>query len=321
MPVYQKISSKIDLVTINNPGTDNLLEWFNVTNAGKNEIEFLRKKFDFDFQHLKASAATTFAQRPMLMDEQNYLFIILHFPILINGVITAGELEIFIGRGYLVTIHNGNLPALNNLFNLAKKNPESLQSYHLDSSSILLSEIIDRLLQANYTILDQNGLKIDEVEEIIFSDDQNKAISQILQLRHNIINIRKILQSHKNILKKLREIESSIVPEKEVKDHYSVLIEHSIRIWEVLENQREMIEVLNSTNESLTNHKLNYIMKTLTVFSVIVFPLTLLAAIFGMNAKYMPFVDGPYGFYIILGIMGFMSLLMLVYFSRKKWLK
>jgi Mg2+ and Co2+ transporter CorA len=122
-------------------------------------------------------------------------------------------------------------------------------------------------------------------------------------------------------LKKLKEIESSIVPNQEVKQRYSDLIEHSIRIWETLENQREMIEVLNSTNESLINRQLNYIMKTLTVISVIMFPLTLLAAIFGMNAKYMPFVDGPYGFYIILSVMLSLSLLMLIFFYRKKWLK
>lgn len=317
----QKISNKIELVTINNPGTPNILEWYNVINAGKTEIEFLRKKFNFDFQHLKASSALSSSQRPLLTNSGDYIFLILHFPTLNNGAISINEIEFFIGHGFMVTIHNNNLNSLNNLFSLAKKNPESLYSYHLDSSAILLSEILDQLIQSTYGILDQNGSAIDKVEELIFSDDRARAIGDILQLRHNLINIRKIMQNHKNILKKLKEIESSIVPNQEVKQRYSDLIEHSIRIWETLENQREMIEVLNSTNESLINRQLNYIMKTLTVISVIMFPLTLLAAIFGMNAKYMPFVDGPYGFYIILSVMLSLSLLMLIFFYRKKWLK
>ncbi len=321
MPVYQKISSKIEIITINNPGTPNLLKWINIVNAGKSEIEYLRKTFNFDFQHLKASAAQTFSQRPMFMDEDEYLFMILHFPILNGGTVRAGEIEFFVGHGYLITIHNNNIPALNEFFNLAKKSPENLIAYHLDSSAILLSEILDRLVQATYLILDQNGLAIDAVEDIIFSDDQMKAVSAILTLRHNIINVRKIMQNHKNILKKLQDVESSIVPKQDVRDHYTRLVEHSVRIWEMLENQREMIEVLNTTNESLLNHKLNFIMKTLTLISVIVFPLTLLAAIFGMNAKYMPFVDHPLGFYIILGIMIAMSLIMLIFFEKKKWLK
>ncbi len=321
MPSSQKISSKIELVTINNPGTPNILEWFNVVNAGKNEIEFLRKKFNFDFQHLKASSALSSSQRPLLSNAGDYIFLILHFPTLNNGAIHINEIEFFIGHGYMVTIHNNNLPSLNNLFSLAKKNPESLYSYHLDSSAILLSEILDRLIQSTYEILDQNGKAIDSVEELIFSDDRNSAIGDILQLRHNLINIRKIMQNHKNILKKLKEVESSIVPDKEVKDRYADLIEHSIRIWETLENQREMTEVLNATNESLINRQLNYIMKTLTVISVITFPLTLLAAIFGMNARHMPFVEGPYGFYIIISLMTLLSFFMLIFFYRKNWLK
>jgi magnesium transporter len=88
----------------------------------------------------------------------------------------------------------------------------------------------------------------------------------------------------------------------------------------MLDNQREMIEVLNGTNESLLNNKMTSIMKTLTVFSVIVFPLTLLAAIFGMNVKWMPFVYNDHGFWQILVVMGLLSLMMLAFFKKKKWL-
>jgi magnesium transporter len=81
-----------------------------------------------------------------------------------------------------------------------------------------------------------------------------------------------------------------------------------------------MIEVLNNTNESLLNDRMNSIMKTLTIFTVMLYPLNLLAGIFGMNAKFMPFVDGRYGFWIILGLMSTFSLCMLIFFERKKWL-
>jgi magnesium transporter len=116
------------------------------------------------------------------------------------------------------------------------------------------------------------------------------------------------------------EIESNFLPMDKIKFFYRRLIEHTKRIWETLENQKEMIEVLNSTNESLLNYKISDIMKTLTIFSVIVFPLTLLAAIFGMNAKNMPFVEEPHGFWIIISIMVTASLFMLLFFEKKKWL-
>jgi magnesium transporter len=97
-------------------------------------------------------------------------------------------------------------------------------------------------------------------------------------------------------------------------------VEHSKRIWEALDNQKELIEVLNNTNESLLNDRMTDIMKTLTIFSVLVLPLNLLAGIFGMNAKYMPFVNHPLGFVIILGIMLFCSFGMMTIFKSKRWM-
>ena len=80
------------------------------------------------------------------------------------------------------------------------------------------------------------------------------------------------------------------------------------------------MDALHSTNQSLIDFRINEIIKTLTIFSVIVFPLTLIAAIFGMNAANMPIVGSPYGFWIILGLMASGTICMLFYFKRRKWL-
>jgi magnesium transporter len=245
---------------------------------------------------------------------------ILHFPVFNGDRIVAGEIEFFIGHGYLVTLHNGNLKPLNDFFNYSKKNPTATLSYETESSTTLLYELLDRLIKDCYVILDRNSININEVEDIIFAGDQKNAVSKILELRRNVINIRKIMQNHKNILKHLQGMQSTLVSREFIKNHYENLVEHSKRIWEVLDNQKEMIEAFNDTNESLLNDKMNIIMKTLTIFSVIVLPLNLLAGTFGMNAKFMPFVEGVYGFWIILSIMGISSLTMLLLFYKKKWL-
>jgi len=320
MPVKKIVSKKIDRLTIDNPRTPHKTEWLNITNAGKTELEFLRQKYNFNMEHIQASTASSFSQRPMVMEDGKYVFLILHFPIFLDGKIKAAEIDFFIGHGYIITLHNNNIPVFNNFFNLCKKEPASLNAYRLESSAILLAEILEKLIMDCYLILDKNSYAIDDVEDVIFNQEQKRAVSIILNLRHNIISIRKILQNHKNILQKLMDLESSVVPRPEIKKYYISLVDHSKRIWESLENQKETIEVLNSTNESLLNDRMTNIMKTLTIFSVIVFPLTLLAAIFGMNAKYMPFVDHKYGFWIIVGIMLFLSFCMLIFFRKKRWL-
>jgi len=322
MSNYKKISKNIHQVIIDNPKTPkDKLKWINIVNAGKKEIEYLRKKYNFDLAHLQASSVKAVAQRPIVRQCDDYLFMILHFPIFQDDKIIPGEIEFFVGQGFLVTLHDNNIKALNNFFNICKKDGGSLLAYEFESSSVLLYELLEKLIKSCYGLLDKNSIAINEVEKLIFAQEQKKAVSHILSLRLNIINIRKIIQNHKNIMKKLMERETKYVPANKIKKYYGVLIEHAKRIWVTLENQKEMIEVLNSTNESLLNYRLSDIMKTLTIFSVIVFPLTLLAAIFGMNTmRGMPFVETENGFWIIIAIMLTGCFGMLLFFERKKWL-
>lgn len=320
--MYKKISNNIEGAIIDNPKTlKEKLLWLNISNPGKKELEYLRKKYKFDLKHLQASSAKSVAQRPIVSQSENYLFVILHFPIFKNESIVAGEIEFFVAHGLLVTLHNNNIGALNDFFKICKKDSNSVLAYKFESSAILLYEILEKLMISCYPLLDKTSISLTEIEDKIFTQKQKEAVSQILSTRRNIINIRKIMQNHKNILKKLMDIESSLVPHDKIKKYYFTLIEHSKRIWEFIDNQKEMIEALNDSNESLLNYRISDIMKTLTIFSVIVFPLTLLAAIFGMNTlKGMPFIETENGFWIIIAIMLTGCFGMLIFFERKKWL-
>ncbi len=321
MQYYRKISDRVEVIKIDNPRNQSSgVQWVNIINSGKTEINYLRKNFNFDLSHLRATAASMTAQRPAVFKTPKYLFLILHFPTTKDERVIPGEVDFFVGHGFLVTSHNNNLPALSSFFNLGKKDPDSLLSFSLESSAILLYEILERLINDCYRLLDNNSVEIQHVEELIFSGKQKEAVERILLLRRNIINIRKIMQNHKNILKELTTMKSSLVDPVAIKKYYTILVEDSKRLWENLDNQKEMVEVLNGTNESLLNNQMNAVMKTLTIFSVIVFPLTLLAAIFGMNAINMPLVNMEHGFWIIVAIMLLGSIGMIIIFRHKRWL-
>jgi magnesium transporter len=320
---FTKISNNIQQAIIDNPKTPNKkLIWIDIKDASKKEIEYLRKEFQFKLSHLQAASSKATAQRPIIEKNENYLFMILHFPVHDGINILAGEIEFFVGEDYIVTLHNNNIKALNQFFNLSKKDGDSLLSYKLESSSILLFEILEKLMMDCFSLIDLNSIAMEKIEHEIFSAEVSKtAIFKIISLKRNIINARKILQNHKNIIKKLINLEISHNPEEHVKKYYIDLLEHSKRIWENLDNQKDMIEVLSSTNESFLNYRISDIMKTLTIFSVIVFPLTLLAAIFSMRTDNgMPFLETQNSFWIIIAIMMTGCLTMLVYFSKKKWL-
>ncbi len=318
----ENISTKIKESLIKSRGSRKNLSWINIALARKREIEFLRKKFNFDLRQLRLSSSNYKSQRPILEVNDKYFFLILHFPIFDGENIVSAEIDFFITSNFVITLHNDDLDALIEFFNLSRKDPESLLSSRFQKPEILLYEILSKLIVSCYDILDENSIAISEIETTIINGEHRKVANKILLLRRNIINIRKIMQNHKNIFKKLIIIQKSPSTIALLKEHYSKLIEHSKTFWEILDNQKEMIEALDQTNDSMLNYRISDIMKTLTIFSVIVFPLTLLAALFGMNITGgMPLMNSTNGFWIIMTIMLFGTFLMIIFFQRKKWFK
>jgi magnesium transporter len=283
MKNFEQISKKIQVLTIDNPRQPSKIQWYNIVNPEKKEIAYLKDKFNFKDKHLEASLVRISAQRPMIFEEKDYVFIILHFPVVEKGQVVPGEIEFFIGHGYLITLHDGKIKALNNFCEYCKNDSVFLESYNLESSAVLLYEILEKLIQDSYTLLDENNIEINKLEKEIFEREQEIVTSQLLILKRNIINIRRIVQNHKNIMKKLTEMKSSLVSKEQIMKYYGILAEHSERIWEFSETQKEIIDSLQNTNESISDNKTNSIMKTLTVLSAVLMPLNLIATILGMN--------------------------------------
>ena len=161
---------------------------------------------------------------------------------------------------------------------------------------------------------------IDELEKDIYDAYQKGLIQDILIIKLNIVNFKKAMQSHKNVIKHLVEIGARFFPPKRLKIYFDELLEKTKDIWENLDNYTNTVNAIHESYESLISTKTNDIMKTLTIFSVIVFPLTLLAAIFGMNTINTPIVEHPQGFWIIVIVMLVGTIAMFGFFKHKKWI-
>ncbi|MFA5125233.1 MAG: magnesium transporter CorA family protein [Patescibacteria group bacterium] len=303
-----------------NIGTFN---WTNIVDAQKEEINYLRKKFKFNELDLRDSFSKNLAQRPKFYVRNNYCFLILQFPIYNRKTRTvdAEEVDFFISDHSLITCHKNNLPPLVELFNLCLSDKFYREQYLSGNNMMLLYEIIVRLQEYCYPIMDHMSVDIQSIEKNIFDGREREMVREILLTKRNILNFRKIMEAHKGVIQKLGRSSVWYLDSSEMKTFYNDLIEHTKNIWDILSEQKEMIEALEDTNSSLISFKLNDIMRTLTVFSVIVFPLTLLAAIFGMNTiGGMPFVDNPNGFWIIIFIMIVGAICLFFYFKKKRWI-
>jgi len=186
---------------------------------------------------------------------------------------------------------------------------------------MMLYDIIVRLQEYCYPILDHLSIDVQSIEKNIFAGREREMMRESLLAKRNILNFRRIMEAHRDVLHKIAKAKVSFFNVEKSKIYYGDLIDHTKNIWDILNGQKEMIEALESTNTSLVSFRLNDIMRLLTLFSVIVFPLTLIAGIFSMRIdNSMPFIDQPYGFWLIVGIMATISLIMLFFFKRKRWM-
>ncbi|MDD5289677.1 MAG: magnesium transporter CorA family protein [Patescibacteria group bacterium] len=299
------------------------LKWVVVDLPAKKELETLGKEFHFAEQDLTDCLPP--CQRPKLTDRGSYLFMILQFPIYnrATGCVDPSEVNFFIGHDYVVTVFNENLVPLAELAAKYQKNSKLTKIYQEKNPAVLMYEILNTLLHYCFPMLTHLSQDIDAVEKNIFNFNHNRIdiIKEIMRIKRNIVAFRKIMQAHKSVIQKLIDRSQKLFAAHRLQSYYQNLVNHTKDIWDFLSNYKDTIDALYETHESLVSHRLNQIIKTLTIFSVIVFPLTLFATIFSMNTtNAMPFLNHPYNFWVIIGIMLVAMLCMVFYFKKKRWL-
>lgn len=293
--------------------------WINISRCSAEEMKYLEKNFNFHPIHL--NDCLSHIQRPKLDVAEDYIFMVLLFPVYNRKTrkISSSEVDFFISADYLVVIHRDELTPLINFFNLCKINTAQQEKYFGDNPSALIHEILNRLFYYCIPLLDTLDANISSIEEHIFKGFERKMVNEILVAKTNIVNFRKIMQAHRLVISKLLKKTGIFFSTGEYKMYFDELLETVGDIWENLENINRSIEATEKTNNALISFKLNDTIKILTTISVIILPISLIAAIFGMNLQFMPLINKPFSFWIILGLMVITFFSLLYIFKKKKW--
>ncbi len=295
--------------------------WVDVSNPGDKEMKYLKEKFDFDDFYIEDCKADT--QRPKLNATNNYLFMVLLFPVYNKKTrkIRSSEVDFFISSDYLITVHRNELSPIMNFFNMCKISEEKRDKYFTNNPATLLYEILDRLLRYCGPIIDKLNLNISSIEEHIFQGYERRMVREVLVSKTNIINFRKIMQVHRRIISQLLDKSSLFFSTDKTKVYFEELIEKSNEIWQQLENMRQSISAIEQTNNSLISFQLNDIIKILTTISAIILPISLIVGILAMNLEYMPaFTKQPNSFWYIVGSLVLIFFSIIYLFKKKKWL-
>lgn len=295
--------------------------WINITKQNENELQELGKRFDFNSADIKECLPPF--QRPKMQKRPHYYFLVLHFPIFDRSTrrVSFTEVDIFLNPNYLITIHDSQLQALENFFKECENDSYVRFQFFRGSMAQVLFELLSRMLDAIFPSLLHINEDINAVDKSLFGNpDEKRMVVEILRLKTNIVTFRRTMQGHRSVIERLLMYGDRDLQLTTYQGYINSLREFVSEIWHMLESQKESINALHETNESITRYKTNEVMKILTIISVITFPLTLMAGLFAVRAGGTPLVNDPIGFWMIFGIMIFVAVLMMAVFKRKRWM-
>src|SRR3712207_4563083 len=294
------------------------LRWINIERPRTADQAWLEERFDF--HQLDYEDVFSRNQRPKVDEYDEYLFIVLHVARYDKVVsrLNAAELDIFVGPDYVITLPNEPLQPVEYLFERCRTNEELRDQLFSNGSGYLLYKIVDGCVDASFPMLRKIGNKLERIEEEIFEGRTMEVVRDISNAKQEIITFRKIVRPQRATFRDLERTKQRYIPE-DLDIYFDDIIDASERIWDMLENFKEVVEGLEGTNESAISHRVNDTLRVLTAFSVVILPLTLIASIWGMNVHEIG--RGDIGaFYLVLAFMVVVLVGMLVFFRRRGFL-
>ena len=295
------------------------LRWIHIEEPRTADRDWLEEQFP-QFHPLDLEDVYSRNQRPKLDQYDDYVFIVLHFPLFEKetGRLLTAEMDLFMGPDYLITLPNIPLPPITSMFERYREKEDLRRDVFSKGPGYLLYKIVDTAVDASFPMLRKTAIKLDRIEDDIFEGKSTEIVRDISEAKQEIINFRRIVRPQRAVLRDLERTKQRYLQE-ELEIYFDDISDAAERIWDTLENYKEVIEALESTNESVLSHRLNETFRILTAASVILLPLTLIASIFGMNVLF-PGEGQEWTFVAILVLMAVTLIALVLFFRRRGWL-
>jgi magnesium transporter len=288
--------------------------WVDVSDPTSKDFEDLAE--EFGFHPLSLEDCQKAHQRPKVEEYQGYYFIVLYEAELTDQLdLELRELNIFLGKNYLVTVHSQPIRAIASAerlwrgwTDLANRGP-----------GLLAYLLIDTIVDDYMPLLDTISDRMEELEQDIFDDFRSEALREIFRIKKQLLFFRRAVTPLRDVFNTLLRREQPIFS-RETSVYFQDVFDHLIRVSEMIDNLRE---ILGSTMEaylSISGNRMNMVMKRLTSISAILMSMTLVAGIYGMNFKYMPELEWRYGYSGSLISMVIIGLALYIYFRKINWL-
>lgn len=274
----------------------------------------------FKFHHLTVEDCIETRNQPKVEAFPDYLYFIVHGikpgetgP----GNFVTKELDGYLGKNFVVTFHDQRFQSVK----IVKQQVRTSPFVCSRGAAYLMHQILDNVVDRYMPIVDDFDNAINDLEDRVFdlkkSDDA--VLQEIMDLRRSVARLRRISARQLDVLYRMSHGEFPQIPEH-ILPFFRDVHDHLQRISDLSESYRELVGGLFDIHFSVLANRSNDVVKTLTVLSSIILPLSLIAGIYGMNFENMPELRTAYGYFITLGFMALVAITLLFYFWRRGWI-
>jgi len=288
--------------------------WVDVSDPTSQDFDSLAKQFGF--HPLSIEDCRHQHQRPKVEEFPGYYFIVLYEAVLNEaGRLQLGELGIFLGQNYLVTVHSQPIRAIETAERLWRSWTDLAER----GTGLLAYLLIDGVVDDYLPLLDEVSDRMDSLEDQIFADFQPESLEEIFRVKKELLLLRRAVTPLRDVFNTLLRREQPIFS-RETHTYFQDVFDHLIRVADTIDTLRDMVGSMMDAYLSISGNRMNLIMKRLTSISTILMSVTLVAGIYGMNFDYMPELKWRYGYVGALLSMVAVGLAIFAYFRRIKWL-
>jgi len=297
------------------------VRWINVERPDAAALATLRARFPFhtlDLEDVREGP-----QRPKLDEYADYLFLIVQFPVHAKRTrtTTAGAVALFVGRDYVVTLHDATLRPLGRLFDEAERDPAARAALLADGPARLLHRILDRLVDYCVPLARRIDGRIAAIDARLFAPDSLQMVQELALVRRDLIATRRIVrpQAALTVLLEERVPRFFGATDPDLAAYFGDLADHMAALQDQLDEAREVVDALGVAADSLLSHRSNETIKLLTLFSALLLPLTLLVSLYGLVVP-PPAAQHRLAFVLLLAAMAGVALGLLRVFRWRRWL-
>ena len=299
--------------------TNGRVTWTNITQPRQVDLDLLQGKYP-KFHRLHLHDCTANLEFPKIDHEDDYLFIVIHIPWLDpeEQIYQAAEVDIFVASGTLVTVHYGDLAALDTLFTRAQSSVGEREQLMGGGASPLLYQLLKSLIEDCYPILHEVNHDIRHIERNLFSNDTPHILREIAEARRHVIALRHILQPQLDIVRQLEKGDWPFI-HGELDPYWGDIDDSLAQLQARLEEHNEVLGSLSDTIDTLASHRIDEVVRVLTIITLLTVPLSVLSTIFGMNVR-LPYDSHPLLFYLVNVVGIVLTVVVIWYLRHRRWL-